>query len=183
MITGWIAPKRFGKTLGMTRSMIRAHEKERMCLTNYYFRYAADPRINADILERMASDEIELKKCSLGLDEIHVLLDPRVGASKRNRRVSYLCSQAGKRDVDLHYTTQQERKVEVRLWDDSDYICYPHPLGKELFFVRVVHGPASQTPGALRAKFIMHGPKYYPYYDTTEHIVDYLPDNPNMAKA
>lgn len=181
LITGWIAPKRFGKTLGMTSRLLKAHEAGRKVFTNYDTTFT-DEKVNSEVLEAMAKDEIELKDVALGLDEIHVIIDPRTGMSKRNRRLTYLISQSGKRNVNLHYTTQQQRKVEIRLWDDTDYLVYPRPMGNDLFFNQVLCGPASQTPGAKKGAFILHGPKYYPYYDTTEHIKDFLPDNPRMIQ-
>lgn len=178
MIVGWIAPKRQGKTLGMTSRLKMAHDVGRDVYANYWLQFQAR-RVNADILAAMAEDEIELKNCALGVDEVHIIIDPRTSMARRTRTISYLLGQTGKRNVDLHYTTQHERQVEIRLWNNSEYLVYPKKVGDGVFYYRVKYGPASgDKAGRLKGNFILRGKPLYGLYNTAEIIKDVLPQGP-----
>lgn len=181
MITGWIAPKRQGKTLGMTTKLLAGHNAGKEIYSNYWLNFPFR-KVNADILAQMAADEIELKNCCLGVDEVHVVIDPRTSMAARTRTISYLLGQTGKRNVDFHYTTQHERQVEIRLWNNSEYLVYPRKLADGIFYYKVIYGPASgNLVGRTRGRFILKGKPFYNLYNTAEIIKDILPAT-NMNK-
>lgn len=172
MITGFVGAKRSGKTLGMTARLYRMKLMGRKILTNYYCSFA-DGRVNAKILEKMADGELEMSHTSIGLHEVHTVLDPRLSATRRNINISYILGQTGKADVDLYFDTQLRRLVEVRLWENTEYLVqHPQRMG-DWFRYRVQYGPMSLNPGKLKGAFRIYGPKYYPLYDTSEVNRDY----------
>lgn len=172
MITGFVGAKRSGKTLGMTARLYRMKLLGRKVLTNYYCSFA-DGRINAKILEKMADGEIEMSHTSIGLHEVHTVLDPRLSATRRNINISYILGQTGKADVDLYYDTQLTRLVEVRLWENTEYLVIDPERRGDWFRYNIRYGPMSQSPGAKRGKFKIYGPRYYDLYDTAEVNRDY----------
>lgn len=174
LINGWIAPKRQGKTLGMTTRLYRAHLAGKQVYSNYWLNFPFR-RVDAGILKDMATDEIELANCALGVDEVHIVIDPRTSMTARTRTISYLLTQTGKRNVDFHYTTQHERQIEIRLWNNSEYLVYAKKLRDGVFYYRVVYGPSGHAPGRLKGRFILHGKQFYNLYDTAEIIKDALP--------
>jgi hypothetical protein len=49
------------------------------------------------------------------IDEIHIAFDSRSSGLKRNKIFSYFLNQSSKNDLDVYYTTQFSRQIEVRL--------------------------------------------------------------------
>jgi hypothetical protein len=49
------------------------------------------------------------------LDEIHIWFDSRASGKKRNVIFSYFINQSSKNDIDIYYTTQFSRQVEIRM--------------------------------------------------------------------
>lgn len=70
----------------------------------------------------------DLSNTSLGLDEIHNVLDSRSSSNKKNKKRTHFILQSrhsGKGSLDIYYTTQFKGQVDLRLRSNTDVWVYP----------------------------------------------------------
>lgn len=137
MIVGIIGTRGSGKTITMAKTVKEALKKGKIVYTNF--------KINKKAIEKKYHKKIKLLdnkffknykdfklyNCALFIDEIYVYIDSRTSGTKRNRLWSYFINQTRKRDVDLYFTTQFFRQVEVRLRDNTEFFVFPSVIGKQ----------------------------------------------------
>jgi len=127
------------------------------------------------------------------IDEIHIWFDSRCSGKKRNRIFSYFLNQSSKNDIDIYYTSQYSRQVEVRMrlnteivvestskvlvWDSpnskptlkNNY----RPKPKDYKTVTYVQNRMVQFNDTGRdniTKRVFKANKYFPLYDTRQVI-------------
>jgi len=158
MITGYVGRRGRGKTLLMTRRLFRRYQQGYRILTNYHVNFPHE-KLDADRLMKMGED---LQDCAIGIDELHVLMDSRNSQSGRNKLLSYFILQTRKRNVVLHYTTQHEMQVDVRLRRNTDYWVKCERVGKNVFEYEILDGMTLVQVNEFR----MLGHRWYGLYDT-----------------
>ena len=131
MIVGIIGKRGTDKTLTMAKTVKDMLEKGKTIYTNFHInKKSLNKKYHAKI--HLLDNEFfknykdfKLYNCCLFIDEIYVYIDSRTSGSKRNRLWSYFINQTRKRDVDLYYTTQFFRQVELRLRENTEFFIYP----------------------------------------------------------
>lgn len=123
-----------------------------------------------------------LRNSTIGIDEITVYMDCRVGSSKSNLLMGYLVLQSRKRGIDIYYTTQS-----FDLVDFNRLVRYTNIfIMCEEIFVRNKYGKIESLDDYRRytivdarrkketiTEKIMYIKPYYKYYDT-DYIIEPL---------
>jgi len=114
MIIGFIGQRNSGKTLTMTIEAFRKYKQGYVIYSNYHLNF---PHIRYDVDDLLAFAEQGqyFGNAVFLIDEIHVYFDSRASGKKRNRIFSYFLNQSSKNDIDIYYTSQYSRQVEIRL--------------------------------------------------------------------
>lgn len=90
--------------------------------------------------------------------------------SKRNRLWSYFINQTRKRDVDLYFTTQFFRQVELRLRENTEYFIFPQVIKQHNAII--INNKIYSYENTLKLigveRFV--GNDYFNVYDTDEII-------------
>ena len=176
MIVGLEGPIGSGKTIMMTRYLVRDSINGRAIFTNYGLKHIKFTKVDMNKILEMHENQFNLKDCSLGIDEITVFADCRRSGSKLNRVISYFILQSRKRNVDIYFTTQNLNMVDFRLIDYMDFqINCKKVMNRK---GEVVEGFAQYTVYDIRdihdikiKSFMLDIRKYYKFFDTYEVIL------------
>ncbi len=114
MIMGWIGQRGSGKTLSMTIELYKKYLQGYKIYSNYHLNFPYTP-VTVDDLLTFAEAGMYFGNTVFAIDEIHIYFDSRASAKKRNMIFSYFLNQSSKNDIDIYYTTQFARQVEIRL--------------------------------------------------------------------
>lgn len=114
MIIGFIGQRNSGKTLTMTIEAYKKYKQGYTIYSNYHLNFPYIP-YDVDDLMRFADEGKYFGNAIFLIDEIHIYFDSRASGKKRNRIFSYFLNQSSKNDIDVYYTSQYSRQVEVRL--------------------------------------------------------------------
>jgi len=158
-----------GKTLYLVRCLKQDSDNGKNIYTNLDLKGIKHK--NFDIDEFLTGDNNkELFNATIGLDEITVMMDCRLGSSKQNLLMGYLVLQSRKRNIDIYYTTQSLELVDYkRLVKYTSYIvfCEKFPDDKlEDFRKYSFFDTYNQT---FNQKYMDIRP-FYKYYDTNQII-------------
>lgn len=119
MIISFIGNRGSGKTLSMTKEAFNRYKNGWTIYSNYKLNFPHTLITHKDILA-YAENGIGFNKACILLDELHVYLDSRTPAKKRNRIFSLFITQSRKKNCDILYTTQFPRQVDVRMRIHTD---------------------------------------------------------------
>lgn len=194
MIIGFLGNRGSGKTLSMTRELYKKYLEGYTIFSNYKLNFPHTKYSPSDIME-YAENQKKFVKSIFAVDEIHVYLDSRVSGRKINRVFSYFVTQTRKKDVDLYYTTQYPRQVDVRMRIHTDmvveclsksvihYVAGDMPIvrsnymmkGNEYSVQTYIQNTVSEFgyDNVRVIKYSFHANKYFKLYDTTEVIVPF----------
>ena len=164
-----------GKTVLLTKYLLDDYLKGYKIYSNYsLFEIAYNELVIEEMLQR-EQENVQLKNCTIGVDEITVFADCRLSGSRLNRLFSYFVLQSRKRSVDIYYTTQDFDMIDKRikahthiniiaesLYNNKDEII-PHYKHYTILDFRRPYKPKIQ-------RFIMDIRPFYDYYDTDEII-------------
>jgi len=181
MIVGLIGERGSGKTLTMAKIVKEMLKKGRTVYTNFHInKKAIDEKYhnNIKLLDNQFFKDFKtfkLYKCCLFLDEVYIYLDSRMSSTKRNRIWSYFINQTRKRDVDLYYTTQFFRQVEIRLRMNTEVFIFPTKVTIEgkIVIINKICKFTDRLKQIATERFL--GEKYFDIYDTDE-IIDFDDD-------
>ena len=176
MIVGIIGKRGCGKTLTMAKTVDEMLKKGKTVYTNFNIDKKAINKRYHKQLFLLDNDffknykDFKLYNCALFIDEIYVYIDSRTSGSKRNRLWSYFINQTRKRDVDLYYTTQFFRQVELRLRENTEYFIYPQVIkqDKRILIANKIYSYENTLKLIGVERFI--GNDYFKIYDTDEII-------------
>ena len=181
MIVGIIGKRGCGKTITMAKTVKDMLEKGRTIYTNFHINKKGIDKKYYKKIHLLDNEffknykDFKLYNCALFLDEVYVYIDARTSMSKRNRLWSYFINQTRKRDVDLYYTTQFFRQVELRLRENTEFFIYPTLVkenDKKIIINKIYsYGDTLKKIGIER--FV--GNDYFDVYDTDE-IIDFDDD-------
>lgn len=176
MIVGIIGKRGCGKTLTMAKTVIDMLKKGKTIYTNFHLnKKYIDKKYHKKI--HLLDNEFfknykdfKLYNCALFIDEIYVYIDSRTSSSKRNRLWSYFINQTRKRDVDLYYTTQFFRQVELRLRENTEIFIYPQIIKQDTTTIvsDVIYSYENTLKRIGVERFV--GNDYFNVYDTDEII-------------
>ena len=116
VVVGFVGPMRSGKTLAMTLEAYKHSLQGRKVFSNYALSF---PYENID--DQMLGDVTKNNRITtydgsvICLDEIHVYMDSRNSAAKKNRLLSYFVTQSGKLDSLVLWSSQFLGQADKRL--------------------------------------------------------------------
>lgn len=114
MIIGFIGSRGSGKTLSMTIEAYKKYKQGYKIYSNYHLNFPYTP-FTVDDLLMFAESGMYFGNTVFLIDEIHIYFDSRASGKKRNMIFSYFLNQSSKNDIDVYYTSQFARQVEIRL--------------------------------------------------------------------
>ncbi len=116
LVVGLKGLKGSGKTMIMSLLLYLEYKKGKKIYTNY--------RVNFEHeildVEKLVNLDVELQNSVIGLDELHMICDARRAGKKQNLLMSYFILQSRHRSVNLYYTTQFDRQVDIRIRENTD---------------------------------------------------------------
>jgi len=152
-----------GKTLSMTWLMNHNFNKGRQLYANYHLK----PPLTYNPIKSI--EEIEdMKQGVFGGDELWLWLDSRASRTKANRAVSMILAKSRKRGVDIIYTTQSFRQIDVRIRNITDFIIEPR-LNRAETLCRMFWYSRWDMSSPIKIKKF-YTPPFFKLYDTTEEI-------------
>jgi len=175
-----------GKTmLGVILTTALKEDGFKVCtnvLSYKYIDYNLEKDFNKIITERgkyLKDDRAKLDKIIVLFDEVQQYLDSRESISVRNRKLTQKLFQIRKYRMDLIYTLQDYRSVDVRLRRITEYIILPkyNEENNELYFAVL-----NNNDMFLYDKRLYVNPKVYDLYDTFEDIEGEIDLNQNADK-
>ena len=86
--------------------------------------------LDFSIIEKLFDENLN-KEIDFAIDEMHIFMDSRTSAKKKNRILSYWILQTRKRNIDLFYSTQFFGQVDKRLRDATSFKIECNNLGSE----------------------------------------------------
>lgn len=123
MIKVFIGTLGSGKTLSMVKSVYEDHIRENKKIISNVVLNFTSTQLSQTFFEAFSNGKSqELFDVDLALDEIHIFIDSRRSASKRNTYLSYFILQTRKRGVNLYATSQFLSQIDVRLRNVTDYV-------------------------------------------------------------
>lgn len=169
MIIGFVGRMGSGKTLSMTRCLLKYYQRGFRILTNYDLAIPHE-EVSFEWIIKTAEEQGKLDMCVLALDEIHIMIDSRAAPTKRNRSLSYLLNQSRKLKVIWLYSTQYAHQVDKRLRSGTDLwvMCEgTHVLTptEDLFIVSNYI-----TDGTKNREEVFLGNNYFHLYNTNQVI-------------
>lgn len=114
MIIGFIGSRGSGKTLSMTIEAYKKYKQGYKIYSNYHLNFPYTPYTVDDLLA-FAESGMYFGNTTFLIDEIHIYFDARCSGKARNRIFSYFVNQSSKNDIDIYYTSQFSRQVEIRI--------------------------------------------------------------------
>lgn len=173
MIAIYVGSMGSGKTLSMVRQAYEYYLDGYKILSNMKLNFPYQKITSKDIVE-FAKNKKGLYNTIVLIDELHIFLDSRRSASRKNLIGSYFITQTRKQKVKLLGTTQHRHQIDRRVRDNTDLfidcekIELPTTLNgkKVLLFTNHINTRESYE----KVRFV--GNKYFNLYDTEELIFD-----------
>lgn len=167
-----------GKTILLTKYLLNDSLNGYNILANYnLFNINYDDLVVENLIKnpKDTTDDIQLKNCTLGIDELTVYADCRLSSSNRNIFFSYLVLQSRKRSVDLYYTTQDFSMIDKRVFKHTHIQILCNSLYNEYgdiinHYKEYVILDCRDMANISTERYIMDIRPYYDYYDTDEII-------------
>lgn len=175
MIIVYVGGMGSGKSLSMVKEAYNYHLQGYEVLSNMKLNFPYTP-ITSKTIQEFAKSKKGLYNTVVLIDEVHIFVDSRRSASKKNLSISYFITQTRKQKVKLLCTTQHRHQLDRRLRDNVNiYVdCEKHILplqykdtGETLLIVNYVNTRKRQE------KVTFVGNPYFGLYDTEEIIMDF----------
>jgi hypothetical protein len=169
VIAGFIGKMGSGKTLSMTKELLKYYNQGYTIMSNYHLNFPHEP-IDFDDIFLSAQAQEQLSNVVIALDEIHIVLDSRSGMAATNKIISFWLNQTRKMGVKLFYTTQHAHQIDKRLRSATDFyvMCDGFKINKEGKSYFVCYNEI--TDGDAFKKDLFVGNEYFQFYDTNQVI-------------
>jgi len=174
MISIFVGGMGSGKTLSMIRQAYEYHLQGYKVLSNMRLNFPHKLITSADI-QNFAKEKKALYDTVILIDEIHIFLDSRRSASKKNLIGSYFITQTRKQKVKLIGTTQHRHQIDRRVRDNCDLFIDCEKMDLPVKTVKGDHvllitNHINSRTQYSKIRFV--GNKYFSLYDTEEIIMD-----------
>lgn len=178
MLLGVLGDLGSGKTLLLVYYGLKTyhlHKGQRKIFANFHLKklpYEYEPDLTG-VLDY-------LKEGLLLADELWLYADSRRSASRKNAFVTKVLAKSRKRDLDIFYTCQYWKSIDIRLRTFTDICAFPE-LNEETNICKV-HLGKSYGGGNVDFfhTFKFYAKPIYKLYDTTEEIV--IPEDTKEKK-
>lgn len=176
----------------MTIEAYKKYKQGYKIYSNYHLNFPYTP-YTVDDLMSFAESGMYFGNSIFLIDEIHIWFDSRCSGKKRNIIFSYFLNQSSKNDIDIYYTSQFSRQIEIRmrlnteivvesvcrnvLWSKpnskpvilENYRPKPHDFRCKAYITnRIIK--FSDTGLDKVTQRVYSGDKYFKLYDTREVI-------------
>jgi hypothetical protein len=148
-----------GKTCTLTFLGTYFYKRGHNIFANYHLKFKYTP-INS-------LEDIDNVKQGIFLgDELWGWIDARASISEKNKQIAKILLRSRKRGVDIFYTAQHFKQMDVRVRRITDMLLFPelYPTGKCVIKFFNVFGDRVRRPIAYNAN------KIFNLYDTTEEV-------------
>lgn len=164
-----------GKTIMLVRYLLQDYTNGYPIVSNFDLKNINYTPFDVHDFLKKNNNKIELKNCTIGIDELTVYVDCRLSGSKKNVFFSYLVMQSRKRSVDLYYITQDFGTIDKRVNHHTHIKILCSKLfdenGDEIDHIRHYSIIDLRDVGNIRThRFDMNISPYYNEYDTDEII-------------
>lgn len=178
MIYGYVGQIRQGKTLSAVREILKYYYKNHKTIYSNIMLSIPHKVLTIDMLIDAVETERDIFEPDsiCFIDEIHIWLDSRMSASKRNKVVTYFLLQTGKMGIDsdfgliLIYTTQWIDQIDKRLRHTTEVLIECH---KKKFDDKVIfRNDITKFEGYRMITWseFFYGEHYYPFYNTKQIV-------------
>jgi len=157
-----------GKTYMIVRAMlkIRRLQPDRAIVSNTPL-YLGGPRVR--VIESI-EEAFSLRNCELVLDELHLWMDSREWQQHRGPYAQWV-SQLRKRDVNVWYSTQAMRGVDVLIKDRTQRTYFVESWkGLGFFTVTAYFGTEPRARDRIYRSVYLANPLVWRYYDHQEEV-------------
>ena len=153
----------------MVRCLKHDADNGRKIYTNLTLKGIKHKEFNVDDFLTGESNK-ELFNATIGIDEITVMMDCRLGSSKQNLLMGYLVLQSRKRNIDIYYTTQSLDLVDYkRLVKYTSYIVFATKFPNGDHEDHRIYSFFDVYNEKMKEKYMAIKP-YYKYYNTNQII-------------
>ena len=168
-ITGIFGLMGSGKTMLSTRYAKKEHDNGQIIYCNYHLN-------NIDYQPIGSLEDLQkMKNCTAILDELWLWLFASTSQSNMNKEIMKLIFLNRKRNVNIIYTAQLSRTIDVLLREATEYYIYPfikhNPQTNKNHVAYYIFDRMGQSQTGLQPIILKNDLEYWgQYYDTTEEI-------------
>lgn len=153
-----------GKTVLMTRYLIKDYQLDRNIYANYGLNIIDYSTLK---IRDLLDNKVNLQNVSVGIDEFTVFADCR--RSMSNTIITYFILQTRKRNVCLYYTTQDFSMMDKRILRHTNLFVTAEDTTNDDFKKYIVVDVRKRKE--YIAEFILNIEPFYKFYDTNEIII------------
>jgi len=168
-ITGIFGLMGNGKTMLMTRYAKKANDKNQLIYSNYHLK-------GIDYQAIKSLDDIQkMKNCIALFDELWLWLFARTSMANINKEIMKIVFLNRKRNVEIVYTAQLSRTIDILLREATQYWIYPYIYknqeSKTNHVAYFMFDRLGRSQTGLKPTILKQDLKYWgQYYDTTQEI-------------
>lgn len=149
-----------GKTLALTYLALRNYHKGRKLYSNYNLKL---PFTKVTTPE----DIVNMREGFLCADELWTWADSRLSGSKKNKFLTLVLAKSRKRGINIGYTAQYFKSVDVRIRTVTDFLCMPKLNESETVCTLFVYSNPSMQ---IQRVFKFRTQPVFNLYDTNEEV-------------
>lgn len=179
MICGFVGQIRHGKTVSAVRESLKYYYNDgKTIYSNIWLSIPYKPLTIDMLLDVVENDDKQIfdPDSVVLIDEIHIWLDSRMSASKRNKIVTYFLLQTGKMGIEsdygliLLYTTQWLDQIDKRLRHTTEVLieCEKKSFDGKKYF-KLTYNKFEGFRIITWVEFY-DGEPYYPFFRTKEIV-------------
>jgi len=154
-----------GKTILMTRYLVKDYKEDRDIVANYGLKIIDFTPLR---IKDLLSNKVDLQDVSVGIDEFTVFADCR--RSMSNTIITYFILQTRKRNVCLYYTTQDFSMMDKRILKHTHIFITADDIEGFDDYRQYTVIDARKRIHRFNS-FNLYIPPLYKYYDTNEIII------------
>jgi hypothetical protein len=118
---------------------------------------------------RNAGDILAMKDGFAAMDELWTWADARVSSSHKNKFLTMVLAKSRKRGINIAYTSQLMRQIDVRIRGVTDFLVFPRMImNNQVCHVDIFSNPPTRPIKVFR----FNAPIIWSLYDTSEEVED-----------
>lgn len=143
----------------MTYLAARNYMKGRQIFSNYNLNFPHQ-------LVNTPEEIVDMKEGMFCGDELWTWADSRMSGSKKNKFLTYILSKSRKRGINISYTVQYFKQIDIRIRAVTDFIAVPRLNDKETICKLFIYDQS----GMLHKTFKFRTAPIFQLYDTKEEV-------------